>query len=668
METQLKQQAQFPGAADAPDAHPTAQRFTYTTGARPLDGYTIKRGIGQGGFGEIYYAVSDAGKEVALKLVRRNLQVELRGIRQCLNVKHPNLVDLYDIRQDAHGDTWVIMEYVPGLSLEDALAANPNGLPMQQALAWFHGIAAGVSYLHDRGIVHRDLKPANIFSCEGLVKVGDYGLSKFISCSRRSGHTESIGTVHYMAPEVANGRYGKAIDIYALGVILYEMLTGRVPFEGESVGEVLMKHLTARPDLSQLAEPFRSVVGRALEKDPNRRFASVAEMAAALPRPASAGATAGWGVAVGAPASGSASPGVAEGTEAVVRADAADDEPILCAVRENCGKLRRAWKQSNLPLPIKILLIVALVFLLAQHGPLVIGLAIVACISYGGYRLIREIVLAIKDPQRTVQPVAHPAMPPAAARAEPAARQPPVVRAAMAQPVPAAASAMRNGRYGDEHAAPYVVKSFRQRLTELLGSLLFGSLVATVAAGMMLLISSYGGVVPKIEHAAWLVLAAIAGTWAVLVPAKFWEHRQGDPALRRFTMMVVGAGIGLFAWFIADVLLVSLPRADLGDLHKYQLPAFYGPDGTAMPLAYVASFATVFLLLRWWKQTDPLRHTRLSLWSVICTVLVGAAVGALWHFPQLWVPMVVGSVSIAVQMASPWVEFDKRHKRMLRHG
>ena len=125
-----------------------------------------------------------------------------------------------------------------------------------------------MAYLHDHGIVHRDLKPGNIFCDEGIVKVGDYGLSKFISCSRRSGHTESVGTVHYMAPEVANGRYGKEIDIYALGIMLYELLTGRVPFEGESVGEVLMKHLTARPDVSLLPEPYRSVVGRAWKRTP----------------------------------------------------------------------------------------------------------------------------------------------------------------------------------------------------------------------------------------------------------------------------------------------------------------------------------------------------------------------------------------------------------------
>ena len=149
------------------------------------------------------------------------------------------------------GDQWVIMEYVSGESLEEVIDRNPNGMPLEQALWWMRGICSGVAYLHDHGIVHRDLKPGNIFSDEGVVKIGDYGLAKFISCSRRSGQTESVGTVHYMAPEIANGRYGREIDTYALGIILFEMLTGRVPFEGESVGEVLMKHLTAEPDLDR---------------------------------------------------------------------------------------------------------------------------------------------------------------------------------------------------------------------------------------------------------------------------------------------------------------------------------------------------------------------------------------------------------------------------------
>src|ERR1051326_5316809 len=86
-------------------------KFAFLSGSRPLQGYTIKRGVGRGGFGEVYYAVSDAGKEVALKLVRRNLDVEVRGATHCLNLKHPNLLSLFDIRQDEQENSWVIMEY-----------------------------------------------------------------------------------------------------------------------------------------------------------------------------------------------------------------------------------------------------------------------------------------------------------------------------------------------------------------------------------------------------------------------------------------------------------------------------------------------------------------------------------------------------------------------------
>ena len=136
----------------------------------------------------------------------------------------------------------------------------------------------GVAYLHDHGIVHRDLKPANLFMEEGIVKIGDYGLAKLITPSQGTEHSESIGTCHYMAPEIGSGKYHKPIDVYAMGVILYEMLTGRVPFEGETVNEVLMKHLTARPDVSMLPEPYRSIVAKALAKDPNHRPSRVYDL------------------------------------------------------------------------------------------------------------------------------------------------------------------------------------------------------------------------------------------------------------------------------------------------------------------------------------------------------------------------------------------------------
>ena len=116
-----------PPAETEPGSQPAVTaRYTYPSGSRPLDGYTIKRGVGRGGFGEVYFSVSDAGKEVALKLIRRNLEVELRGVTQCLNLKHHNLIGLYDIRTDELEDRWVVMEYVSGESLDTAIERSPT--------------------------------------------------------------------------------------------------------------------------------------------------------------------------------------------------------------------------------------------------------------------------------------------------------------------------------------------------------------------------------------------------------------------------------------------------------------------------------------------------------------------------------------------------------------
>ena len=245
-------------------------KFTYSSGQRPLDGYTLKRGIGRGGFGEVYFAVSDGGKEVALKLLRGNgnPDIELRGVAQCLNLKHPNLVTLYDLNTDAQGDHWVVMEYVAGEPLSVGPQSPSQGLPPELAQQWFLALAKAVAYLHDHGIVHRDLKPGNIFLENGTVKVGDYGLCKFISGSQRTAQTQSVGTVHYMAPEISTGNYSKQIDVYAAGIILYEMLTGQVPFDGESAGEILMKHLTSPPDLTQGAGRVSADRGQGAGQEP----------------------------------------------------------------------------------------------------------------------------------------------------------------------------------------------------------------------------------------------------------------------------------------------------------------------------------------------------------------------------------------------------------------
>ena len=619
-------------------------RFQYASGDSPLAGYAIKRGVGQGGFGEIYYATSDAGKDVALKLIRRNLDVELRGIRQCLNLKHPHLLDLYDIRQDDRGDTWVVMEYVADQNLEDVLAVRPDGLSPEEALDWIHGIGAGVAYLHDRGIVHRDLKPGNIFRDEGVVKLGDYGLSKFISCSRRSGHTESIGTVHYMAPEVANGRYGKEIDVYALGVILYELLTGHVPFEGESVAEVLMKHLTAKPDVSMLSEPYRHIVARALEKDPALRFRSAAEMLAALP-PATAqpiiynsGRDDHGRQSVVAEAGSPA--------EQTVVADAVPEEPILRALCDVWQSIRRAWDNANLNMPAKILILLAGLFVLVTNAGILVPLAIALCVLYALYRIVWMFVGDGKSPTICKEPT--PAMPQS---------EPPVLH-----PLPERRGWLRRH---EKPAAATIVEPPRERVTQLIGSLLISVLAAVAMCLVMVLIESLhadAAAAAQLEQSVWLLLVGVIGSWSVLVLSKLWEGVRGDPMVRRFILMIVGMGVGAVAFGASQWLMVGLPAAaGYPEPPAYRLPlSFYAIDGRPLLMAYVGCFGTMFLLVRWWLQTDPSRSTRLSLWKLTTTVLVAGVVAWAWQFPQPWLPMVAATISVSVQLASPWRHSGQR--------
>ncbi len=252
-------------------------KFSYRCGNQPLPGYSVKRGIGYGAFGEVYFAVTDGGKEVALKWIRGNADIELRGVQQCLNLKHSNLLHLYDLRKDDQGNHWLVMEHVSGDPLSQILSRNPKGVAVELAVEWFNGLANAVHYLHENGIVHRDLKPANIFLENGIIKVGDYGLCKTIG-SQKGGMTQNVGTCYYMAPEIASGNYSREIDVYAAGVILYEMLTGKVPFEGESMQEVLMKHLIAVPDLRNIPTDLAPIVQQALAKNPAERFSNVADM------------------------------------------------------------------------------------------------------------------------------------------------------------------------------------------------------------------------------------------------------------------------------------------------------------------------------------------------------------------------------------------------------
>lgn len=256
-------------------------KFRYAPGFKPFDEYTIECALGRGGFGEVYHATSNAGRDVALKAILKHEDTELRGVQQCMNLRSTRLLTVYDIRRDDSGTPWVVMEYVRGPSLQDIIAEYPDGMQAEQAMYLLKEIALGLSDLHNAGIVHRDLKPGNIFFDGGLAKIGDYSLSKVLSSDQQSQHTMTVGSVHYMAPEISLGRYDKTVDIYALGIIFFEMLCGRPPHTGESVGEVLMKHLNADADVARVDERFRAVIQQALERDPAERFQSAEEFAKA---------------------------------------------------------------------------------------------------------------------------------------------------------------------------------------------------------------------------------------------------------------------------------------------------------------------------------------------------------------------------------------------------
>jgi hypothetical protein len=671
-----------------------ALKFTYASGSRPLEGYTIKRGVGRGGFGEVYFATSDAGKEVAIKLIRRNLEVELRGVTQCLNLKHPNLIALYDIRTDEMGDQWVIMEYVAGESLEDVIDRNPNGMPVGEALWWMRGMCAGVAYLHDHGIVHRDLKPGNIFTDEGTVKIGDYGLAKFISCSRRSGQTESVGTVHYMAPEIANGRYGREIDTYALGIILFEMLTGRVPFEGESVGEVLMKHLTAEPDCSMLEEPYCSIVRRALAKDPNVRINSVNEMVALMPGSIEDVPLTPVFAPQGQPNS------RADAAEAVAplfedpserrrrdinpranrtEAAATVEEPVWKAVRGGADYVRRRWHGEGVPqmtILHKSLLVLGGILLFIWFGSTnasLVEVFIQCLIVYGIYYIVwSKFIKPSPDPRPSGSPPINRAAATngaerrydhhTAAWPTPAeARQ-----AAATAPSPGKRRALRPS-WRDRAQRELAAKPMRDKVTELVGSMLLAAVFAAVSASVAPLMMNQQPASDGLAMYLWLATVGTLGSWAVMVPAKLAEGKLEDQVPMRLTLLLCGALLGAIAWYLASALLLSTPHLgndlmiDRG-LVSNEILSWQKTNNNMniSPAYYIAYFAFLFLLPRWWRQTEWTRSGRVSFWWIIASVGWAWLVHVFWWFPQPAGMMAAGVIALSTQLSSPWMPPSRR--------
>jgi hypothetical protein len=209
---------------------------------------------------------------------------ELEQVKYFAQIDHPNLVSIED-RGEVDGIPYLVMAFAGSETLRDRIPANgklPAPAERDELLRFFLQCCRGLAALHERSLVHFDIKPANVFLKGAVARLGDYGLSKLVTHSRGS-LSMGRGTPYYMAPEMLQRRGDHRSDIYSLGVMLYEILCGRVPFTGDSEWEVLRKHETEAPALpAHLSGLERAVLQRCLQKDPAARYQSVHDLIAAF--------------------------------------------------------------------------------------------------------------------------------------------------------------------------------------------------------------------------------------------------------------------------------------------------------------------------------------------------------------------------------------------------
>ena len=279
---------------------------------RVIDGrYRIEKQIGEGGMGVVYMATHTVlQKRLALKVLRGDnskdadvVQRFMQEAQSATSIGHQNIIDISDFGRLPDGSVYFVMEYLDGLSLADMIKRG-GSVPTPEAVHIIRQMASALDAAHARGIVHRDLKPDNIFVISQggdpqFVKVLDFGVAKVGGGASKLTKTGMVfGTPHYMSPEQAAGHsVDQRTDIYALGVIMYEMFTGKVPFDADTFMGILSKHMfepPARPtDLKGGAlGPLEAVILRSLEKNPDHRYQSMGDLGADLDTIASGGTVA----------------------------------------------------------------------------------------------------------------------------------------------------------------------------------------------------------------------------------------------------------------------------------------------------------------------------------------------------------------------------------------
>src|SRR5215216_5111950 len=263
--------------------------------------YRIERKLGAGGMADVYLAEDqELGRRVAIKILNDRHAADdsfierfRREAKNAAGLSHPNIVSIYD-RGEAEGTYYIAMEFLDGRSLKELIVSR-GPAPVSVAIEYARQILAALRFAHRNGIVHRDIKPHNVLvDSDGRLKVTDFGIAR-AGASQMTEAGSIIGTAQYLSPEQAKGSpVDQTSDLYSVGIVLYELLTGVVPFTGDTPVEIAMKHLSAVPDppsshRGEIPRELDKVVMRALAKDAHERYQTAEEMDADLARVARGG-------------------------------------------------------------------------------------------------------------------------------------------------------------------------------------------------------------------------------------------------------------------------------------------------------------------------------------------------------------------------------------------
>lgn len=258
-----------------------------------VDRYEILSKIGAGGMSDVYKAKDHIlGRMVAIKVLKQEFSEDINFVtkfrteaQSAAGLEHPNIVNIYDVGSE-NGMHFIVMEYVEGITLKTYIEKKGQ-LSFKEATSIAIQVARGIETAHNKAITHRDIKPQNIMiSTDGKVKVTDFGIAKAISSNTIS--SDAMGSVHYASPEQArNGFMDGRSDIYSLGIVMYEMVTGRVPFDGDSTVAVAIQHLQEEMVVpsayaADLPISYEKIILKCTQKNPERRYQAVAELLADL--------------------------------------------------------------------------------------------------------------------------------------------------------------------------------------------------------------------------------------------------------------------------------------------------------------------------------------------------------------------------------------------------